>query len=108
AEMLAGIDPAKENKRLTDAAVARNRAVEARKAHPRYSLWLVDPAFESRETVNVARNSSLVSKLTEVEKLLQTRNYEQAETSLKAMLLDYPGDVRLLFTLGQTASLWAR
>jgi tetratricopeptide (TPR) repeat protein len=108
AEMLTGIDPAKENKRVTDAAVARNRAVEARKAHPRYSLWLVDPAFEARETANVTRNSSLVSKLTEVEKLLQTRNYEQAETSLKAMLLDYPGDVRLLFTLGQTASLWAR
>jgi tetratricopeptide (TPR) repeat protein len=49
-----------------------------------------------------------LNRLDEVEKLLQTRNYEQAETALKAMLLDYPGDVRLLVTLGQTASLWAR
>jgi tetratricopeptide (TPR) repeat protein len=27
---------------------------------------------------------------------------------LKALLQDYPGDARLLFTLGKTASLWAR
>jgi len=39
---------------------------------------------------------------------LQTRNYEQAETRLKALLQENPGDARLLFTLGQTASLWAR
>ena len=43
-----------------------------------------------------------------MEKLLQTRNYEAAEMRLKALLQDYPGDARLLFTLGQTASLWAR
>jgi len=108
ADMIAGIDAAKESKRLTEAATARNRAIEARKAHPHYSVWLVDPAFEARETADMSRNSALLDKLTEVETLLKTHNYEQAETTLKAMLLDYPGDVRLLFTLGQTASLWAR
>ena len=108
ADMLAGIDAAKENKRLAGAATARARAIEARKAHPRYSVWLIDPTFEARETGDVSRNSALLNKLKDVEKLLQTRNYEQAETMLKAMLLDYPGEVRLLFTLGQTASLWAR
>jgi tetratricopeptide (TPR) repeat protein len=107
-DMLAGIDLSKEGKRLAEAATARNRAVEARKAHPRYSTWLIDPTFEARESAEPSRNTAFVTKLTEVEKLLQTRNYEQAETTLKAMLLDYPGDVRLLFTLGQTASLWAR
>jgi len=108
ADMLAGIDATKEGKRLTDAATARNRAIEARKTHPHYSVWLIDPTFEAREAGDLSRNTALLNKLTEVEKLLQTRNYEQAETTLKAMLLDYPGDVRLLFTLGQTASLWAR
>ncbi len=44
----------------------------------------------------------------EVEKLLQTRNYEAAETRLKSLLQEYPGDARLFFALGQTASLWAR
>lgn len=108
ADMLTGIDAAKENKRLTDTRTARERALAARKAHPRYSLWLIDPSYEARETATVTRSSALVNKLTEVEKLLQTRNYEQAENTLKALLLDYPGDPRLLFTMGQTASLWAR
>jgi tetratricopeptide (TPR) repeat protein len=108
ADMLVGIDAAKEDKRMTEAATARNRAIEARKAHPRYSLWLVDPAFEARETADTSYNNALVNKLTDVEKLLQTRNYEQAETTLKSMLVEYPGEVRLLFTLGLTASLWAR
>lgn len=108
ADMLSGIDAAKESKRLTDTATARNRSIEARKAHPHYSVWLVDPTFEAGEAVDLSRNAALLNKLTEVERLLQTRNYEQAESALKALLLDYPGDVRLLFTLGQTSSLWAR
>ena len=54
------------------------------------------------------RNSALVKSFGEVEKLLQTRNYEAAETRLKALMQEYPGDARLFFTLGQTASLWAR
>jgi tetratricopeptide (TPR) repeat protein len=107
-DMIAGIDATKESKRLAAAEEARNRATAARKAHPRYSLWLIDPSFEARETADVSRSEALLTKLTEVEKLWQTRNYEQAETMLKSLLQDYPGDVRLLFTLGQTASLWAR
>ena len=108
AEMLTGIDSAKENKRLAETEVTRNRALAARKAHPRYSLWLIDPSLEAREATTVARNSALVNKLTEVEKLVQTRNYEQAENALKALLLEYPGDPRLLYTMGKTTSLWAR
>jgi len=107
-DMITGIDAAKENKRLEAAAEARNRATSARKAHSHYGLWLVDPAYESRDAADVSRTAALLDKLTEVEKLLQTRNYEQAESMLKSLLQDYPGDARLLFTLGQTASLWAR
>ena len=108
AEMITGFDPARENKRLAEVSTARDRAAAARKAHPRYSLWLIDPGSESRETVDTSRVSALVKSLTEIEKLLQTRNYEEAETRLKALLQEYPGDARLFFTLGQTASLWAR
>lgn len=108
AEMISGVDSAKESKRLTDAGAARDRAAAARKAHPRYSIWLVDPTSESRDAGDVSRNTALLNKLGDVEKLLQTRNYDQAESVLKSLLLEYPGDPRLLFTLGQTASLWAR
>src|SRR5258708_39676112 len=46
AEMIAGIDPARESKRLAEATAMRDRALAARKAHPRYSLWLLDPESE--------------------------------------------------------------
>jgi tetratricopeptide (TPR) repeat protein len=107
-DMVAGFDPAREGKRLGEIVAARDRALAARKVHPRYSLWLVDPGAEVHDVASDSHNATLIKNLSEVEKLLQTRSYEEAETRLKAMLQDYPGDARLLFTLGQTASLWAR
>ena len=107
-DMMAGIDPARESKRLTDATAARERATAARKAHPRYSLWLLDPSYESRETAAGTRSAALTKNLKEVETLLQTRNYEAAEAKLKSLLQEHPGEPRLMFALGQTASLWAR
>jgi tetratricopeptide (TPR) repeat protein len=108
AEVISGFDPAREGKRLTEVNAARERALAARKAHGRYSLWLIDPTAETRETVDTSRTSALVKSLTEVEKLLQTRNYEAAESRLKSLLQEHPGDARLFFALGQTSSLWAR
>jgi tetratricopeptide (TPR) repeat protein len=107
-EMITGFDPVREAKRLTEVKAARDRALAARKAHPRYSLWLIDPSADTREVPDTPRTSALVKNLTEIEKLLQTRNYETAETRLKSLLQEYPGDARLFFSLGQTASLWAR
>lgn len=108
AEMIAGFDPVRESKRLAEVSAARDRAAAARKAHPRYSLWLIDPSAEAREGTETVRSSGLVKGLSEIEKLLQTRNYQEAETRLKGLLQEYPGEPRLLFTMGQTASLWAR
>lgn len=108
AEMISGFDVARESKRLSEVSTMRERALAARKAHARYYSWLTDPDAEARESADVARNSALIRSLSEVEKLLQTRNYEQAETQLKTLMLEYPGDPRLFFTLGQTAGLWAR
>jgi hypothetical protein len=108
AEMITGFDPVREGKRLAEVNTARDRAIAARKAHPRYSLWLIDPDAEARDSIETSGVSALVKSLPEVEKLWQTRNYGEAETRLKALLQEYPGDPRLFFTLAQTASLWAR
>jgi len=107
-EMLVGFDPAREAKRIQEVSGARDRALAARNAHPRYSVWLIDPDAENREAAENTRTSALVKSLSEVEALLQTRQYEEAEIRLKALLQQYPGDPRLLFTIAQTASLWAR
>jgi tetratricopeptide (TPR) repeat protein len=107
-DMIAGFDPVREGKRLPEATAARSRATAARKAHPRYSSWLVDSSFESREGAGTTRSSALTRSLKEVETLLQTRNYAAAESRLKTLLQENPGEARLMFALGQTASLWAR
>ena len=108
ADMINGFDPAREAKRRSEVKDAHDRAVAARKAHPRYSTWLIDPSSESLEPVDNARTAALARPLKEVETLLQTKNYAAAEAKLKALLQEHPGDARLLFALGQTASLWAR
>jgi tetratricopeptide (TPR) repeat protein len=108
ADMINGFDPAREAKRLADVSAARDRAIAARKAHPRYSAWLVDRSSETREPVDTGRSAALTRSLKEVETLLQTKNYPAAETKLRALLTENPGNARLLFAMGQTASLWAR
>jgi tetratricopeptide (TPR) repeat protein len=107
-DIMASFDPAREAKRLPDVASARDRAQAARKAHPRYSLWLIDPSAETRESSDSTRSAALTKELREVETLLQTKNYGPAETKLKSLLQEHPGDARLMFALGQTSSLWAR
>jgi len=107
-DIFTGFEAAREGKRLVEVSATRDRALAARKAHPRYSIWLIDAGSEARETVDTSRNSALVKSLTEIEKLLQTRNYEEAETRLKALVAENPREPRLFFTMGQTASLWAR
>jgi tetratricopeptide (TPR) repeat protein len=108
ADMINGFDPARELKRRSEVKDAHDRAMAARKAHPRYSSWLVDPAGESTERADTSRTTALTKSLKEVEALLQTRDYATAETRLKALLQENPGDARLFFALGQTSSLWAR
>ena len=108
-DMIAGIDPVRETKRLSETKMARDRAIAARKAHPYYSSWLVDPSFKVSESDHAdPRDAGLTRSLKEVETLLQTRHYPEAETKLKSLLQEHPGDARLMFALGQTASLWAR
>ena len=47
-DMVSQLDPAREGKRLSEVSAARARAVAARIAHPRYSVWLIDPSAEAR------------------------------------------------------------
>ena len=107
-DMINGFDPTRVLGKRSEVKDAHDRAVAARKAHPRYSSWLVDPAGEKTEAPDSARSIALTKALKEVETLLQTKDYAGAETKLKALLQENQGDPRLFFALGQTASLWAR
>jgi hypothetical protein len=108
ADMVASFDPAREARRPADYSAVVARATAARKEHPRYTQWLTNPGVIETEDAGDARNMGLVRGLSEVEKLRQLKNYEEAETRLKRLQQEFPGDARVLFTMGQTASLWAR
>ncbi|MGB7924433.1 MAG: hypothetical protein WCF57_14425, partial [Pyrinomonadaceae bacterium] len=52
--------------------------------------------------------SALVKSLIEVDEMLRLKSYAEAETRLRALLLEFPGEPRIFFALGQSASLSAR
>ena len=51
--------------------------------------------------------ASLVKKLSEIEEILRLKDYTNAETRLKDLIKEYPGEPRIFFALAQTASLAA-
>ena len=103
-DMLASFDPAREEKRPTEYAEARQRAVAAREA--RIAARKAELETASNEARN-PRDVALVRDLAAVEDTLRNKNYNDAEARLKDMLKDYPGEPRIFFALGQTASLSA-
>jgi tetratricopeptide (TPR) repeat protein len=108
ADMITSFDPARESRRPAEYSAVVTRAAATRKAHPRYSQWLTNPGVSETADATEPANPALIKGLSEVEQLRQSKNYEAAEARLKLLQQEFPGDARVLFTMGQTASLWAR
>jgi hypothetical protein len=106
ADMIASFDVARESSRLTEASAARTRAAAARKARQERR----QAELETTEAGNgaTAERAALIKSLTDVEKLLQLKDYAAAEARLKTLLQQFKGEPRIFFVLGQTGSLWAR
>lgn len=104
ADMIATFDVGKEKARLKDSETKRAQAVAALVASRK------DAAKQASEDVEAERirNDKLVVGLNLVENLLKTGDTDEAEKSLNQMLLEFPGEPRVLFALGRTASLSAR
>jgi hypothetical protein len=102
ADMIGSFDPARELKRPAEYAEAKQRAMAAREARLAARRAEADSA-----STNSSRDVALVKELSVVEETLRTRNYNEAESRLKNMLSTYPGEPRIFFALGQTASLAA-
>ena len=106
ADMIASFDTARESRRLAENMEARARGLAARKARrdardARREAGGEDPDEATPRAV-------LLQKLIEVDELLRGRNYEGAEARLRSLLQEYPGEPRIFFALGETASLSAR
>jgi len=105
ADMIAGFDPAHESTRLTENAEARQRALAAQQA--RLAARRTESETPVYTEAEAARAAELVKQLGEIEQILRTKDYNAAETRLKALLRDYSREPRIFFALGQTASLAA-
>ncbi len=94
-EMLATFDPAKETDRLAQNADARKRALAAhasRKTKPETSVLAENP---------------VTTRLLEIQKLINAKNFAKANADLKQLLTEEPDDVRIYYNLGRVASLSA-
>jgi hypothetical protein len=105
ADMIASFDPAKEGRRLTENADARQRAVAARQA--RLSARQAETENPVYSEADIARTAILVKKLGEIEQVLRLKDYNNAESRLKDLLKEYSREPRIFFALAQTASLAA-
>jgi len=104
-DMIASFDPVREGKRPAEYAEARQRAVAAREA--RIAARRAESELSAASEANSPRSAALVKELSVVEDTLRSKNYNDAESRLKGMLKTYPGEPRIFFALGQTASLSA-
>lgn len=92
-DILLSLDPAKESTRLAENADARKRALDRREDRRRMAA-------------NVIENP-IPKKLGEIELLIQSQRYSQAETDLLKMLETYPTEPRVFYALGRVKSLLA-
>jgi hypothetical protein len=103
ADMIASFDPARESRRPAEYAEAKQRATAAREAR----LAARKAADATELTPSSPRGAALVRDLASIEDTLRSKDYNEAEARLRELLKEYPGEPRIFFALGQTASLAA-
>ena len=101
-DMIASFDPAREARRPTEYADARQRAVAAREAR-----LAARKASDESSSATSGRDAAIVRDLAAIEDTLRNKDYNEAEARLRELLKEYPREPRIFFALGQTASLAA-
>jgi hypothetical protein len=102
-DMIASFDPAREIRRPSEYAEIVQRANAVREAR----LAARKAADSTNVEAPTGRDAALVKDLAAVEETMRRKDYNDAEARLKEMLANYPGEPRIFFALGQTASLAA-
>lgn len=95
-EMILSLDAAKEANRLEQFADARKRALAAREERK-----------NKPETTSFIVENPVTNKLLEIQKLIDTKNYAQADSELKLLQKTNPAEPRIFYNLGRVASLSA-
>jgi tetratricopeptide (TPR) repeat protein len=95
-EMIASFDAAKEPNRVAGTAEARKRALAAREERRR-----------NPEARTAAVENPVTTRLLEVQKLINAKDYAQAASDLKVLTEKYPAEPRIHYTIGRVAALAA-
>jgi len=95
-EMFAGFDGVKAADRVASTGEARKRALALRQERKK----------ESQATPNLASNP-VTTRLLEIQKTIDAKNFTKAGAELKALLEQYPGEPRIYYTMGRVAGLSA-
>lgn len=101
-DMIFSLDPAKETDRLAQNGDARKRALAAREERKRKAQEQMQAG-----TVDSVRERALDNKLREVTEMITLKSFERADTRLSELQQEYPGDARILYYRGLSASLSA-
>jgi tetratricopeptide (TPR) repeat protein len=104
ADMIGSFDPARESRRPAEYAAARARSLAARQARLAKRNEPDAPIYSG---VEAAKAAALVKALAAVEEVLRQKDYNGAESRLRAMLQEYPREPRIFFALAQTWSVAA-
>lgn len=95
-EMIAAFDPVKETNRVAASAEARKRALTARedrKNHP--------------ENRTIAAENPVTTRLLEIQKTIDTKDFAKAGSELKQLLAQNPSEPRIYYNIGRVAGLSA-
>ncbi|MCU1266276.1 MAG: hypothetical protein JWM21_2594 [Acidobacteria bacterium] len=103
-DMIASFDPIREVKQPTEYAEARARSVAARKERLARKPDMETPAYTAAEAANSA---ALVKALSDIEQTLRQKDYNGAESRLRDLMKEFPGEPRIFFAIGQTSSVAA-
>ena len=104
-DMIASFDLVREGRRPAEYAETVERAKAAREA--RLAARKAQSDLEASAEATSGRDAALVRDLAAVEDTLRRKDYNDAEARLKELLAHYPGEPRIFFALGRTASLAA-
>lgn len=95
-EMILSMDPSKETGRLDQYAAARKRAEAAR-----------EDRKKNPGNASALMENPVTTRLLEINKTIEAKNYKQAAADLKLLLDKNPGEARVFYNIGRVASLSA-
>lgn len=95
-EMLVAFNPAKEGDRVSSTADARKRAIAAR-----------EDRKNKPDTRIIAAENPVTTKLIEIQKIINAKDYAKADSELKLLLAKNPAEPRIYFNIGRVAGLAA-